>query len=70
MHVELDDGDEREVPLDSIRLLPPSYPLVQGGGGEDLLSPLGEIEGSTLTKLTVQVKFLKLFKFEIYFDKT
>ena len=56
MHVQLDDGDERDVPVHSVRLLPPSYPMVEGGAGEELLSPLGEVEGSTLTKLTVQVR--------------
>ena len=54
--VDLDDGDEREVGLEAVRLLPPDYPLVQGKGEPQI--PLGEVEGDSLVKLTVQVESL------------
>ena len=52
--VALDDGDEREVKLESVRMLPNDYPIVNTDQSGDQ-TPLGEVEGSTLTKLTVQV---------------
>jgi hypothetical protein len=51
--VRLDDGDERSVHVDSVRLLPADYPLVEAGaGGTD-----DTVENSTLSSLTVQVEF-------------
>lgn len=43
-----------------MRLLPPDYPHVQGKGEQQI--PLGEVEGETLVKLTVQVPLIFFFK--------
>ncbi len=51
--VKLDDGDERAVHVDSVRLLPADYPLVEAAGGPDD----GTVENSTLSSLTIQVEF-------------
>ena len=53
MHVDLDDGDERDVATSAVRLLPPDYPLVEGGDEDQI--PLGELDAGSLTKHTVQV---------------
>jgi hypothetical protein len=53
--VRLDDGDERAVHVDSVRLLPADYPLVEAAGGPD-----DAVENSTLSSLTVQVEFFPL----------
>ncbi len=59
--VRLDDGDERAVHVDSVRLLPADYPLVEAAGGPDDGGPqaaaLGTVENSTLSSLTVQVPY-------------
>jgi hypothetical protein len=59
--VRLDDGDERAVHVDSVRLLPADYPLVEAaaGGPDD-----GTVENSTLSSLTVQVEFFPLYVFD------
>ena len=50
MRIELDAGGaEREVPLDSVRFLPPAYPLVRP---EDKIAP---VEVPALSKPTKQV---------------
>jgi len=51
--VKLDDGDERAVHVDSVRLLPADYPLVEAAAG----GPDDAVENSTLSSLTVQVEF-------------
>jgi hypothetical protein len=53
--VRLDDGDERAVHVDSVRLLPADYPLVEAASGQD-----DAVENSTLSSLTVQVEFFPL----------
>jgi hypothetical protein len=56
--VQLDDGDERVVHVDSVRLLPGDYPPVVETGGK-MIQPLvavGTVENSTRTSLTVQVQ--------------
>ena len=40
--VRLDDGDCREVPLDSVRLLPRGYPRVESPSKQ---SPIGQVSG-------------------------
>ncbi len=54
--VRLDDGDERAVHVDSVRLLPADYPLVEAAAG----GPDDTVENSTLSSLTVQVEFICL----------
>merc|ERR1712130_936080 len=56
--VTLDDGDEREVHIDNVKLLPKGYPKVIGGSKE---SPIGLVESSTMSRLSVSA---------IHVDKT
>ena len=47
--VELDDGDQREIHVDNIRLLPKSYPKVVSKSKRE--SPLGAVEDETMTRV-------------------
>jgi len=48
--VNLDDGDEREVHMENVRLLPKGYPKVISKCNE---SPIGLVEASTMSRLPV-----------------
>ena len=59
MRIELDaGGDEREVPLDSVRYLPSAYPLVKAGSDEDKVPSARVIQDPALSKQTKQVRGL------------
>jgi len=49
--VELDDGDEREIHIDNVRLLPKTYPKVVSKTKRE--SPLGEVEDDTMIRLSI-----------------
>ena len=55
--VQLDDGDERVVHVDSVRLLPADYPLVEVGQDAEPMGAVGSVDNSNRTTLTVQVQF-------------
>ena len=49
--VELDDGDQREIHIDNVRLLPRNYPKVLSKTKRE--SPLGEVEDDTMIRLPI-----------------
>ena len=49
--VELDDGDQREIHIDNVRLLPRTYPKVLSKTKRE--SPLGEVEDDTMIRLPI-----------------
>jgi hypothetical protein len=52
--LQLDDGDERVVHVDSVRLLPPDYPRVDDAA-LNTVDAAATVDNSTRTTLTVQV---------------
>ena len=55
--IKLDDGDERDINISNVRLLPKGYPKVVV---KDKESPIGVVEANTLSPVSVSaIKFIK-----------